>query len=560
VKSPRLPEEPESAPKCALIVRVSTTGQAEGGFSLESQKQLLREIAARNNYSPYEEILEDDGYSGDNWDRPAIKRGLQLLKSGAVRALAWMTVDRFARDSPGGRAYIEQVLKLKGELVFGDIGKYSGDVNFRFMLDMKLVISEHEKRTIAERTTRGTRQKISQGLIHTSYAPYGYRKTEACGKRASEAQFAIDEAQGKVVRDVFRSADDGLSLRAIVRDLIDRGVAPPRVKWNATIIGSMLSNPVYLGMWHYNKRHVVEPETIRSEKPRHRTKTTSQKRDPSEWSAGIPIPAIIADRVLFDRVAKRMRENKQNYSGPKSDRALLRSLVWCGKCGTRFSCVVRQTGQAYYRCTNRDRVTGEWYCHEKSVRADALEDVVWKAMVDTLSDPAQLKAKLEAQRATLLAAAEPSKRQDLERTITEAKSKIDRCRSGYIDCAADDLEGQRYFNDELKKHRARLDQAQSELAHELPQVVAIQNLNSVVREFQESARTATREEQQELVRKWIARIDYVQGDVDVIFRIPLSASGSATGTPGAGGTNPGGVCQQRHNNVYKLTVATRVAA
>jgi site-specific DNA recombinase len=519
-----------------MMIRVSSTGQAEGGYSLESQTDMLRDIIRRYHYEPFAEVLEDDGYSGDNWNRPAVKRGLELLRSGQVRSLAWISVDRFARDSPGGRNYIEQVLKAKGELIFGDIGKYSGDVNFRFMLDMKLVISEHEKRVIAERTSRGTRKKVQLGFINSSYAPYGYQL--AAKEKVERGALAIDPEQAKVVREIFQLADMGLSLRALARELVARGVPPARTAWSAGQISRILSDEVYCGKWHYNKRQAAVPQKLRKlDIVRHRERSSQVWRPREEWLA-VDVPAIITDRALFDRVQKRMQQNKALMSGRISDKYLLRSLVWCGECkGRHAGYVVRQN--TYYRCANRDRLTGDRLCSATSVRAEVLEAVVWKAMIDTLSNPKAMKAQLAAQEANRLAAMSPSRRDLLQQTILEAQSKIDRARQGVMVTPAADLEGQRFFMSALEEWTARRDQAQAELSRQAAPVIPIKTLEAVAQraalEFKRCGQTATRLEKQELLRKWVARITYTQGDVEIAFRIPTMANSAAGSAPDGSG-------------------------
>lgn len=65
--------------KTAIIyTRVSTDEQAEHGFSLSHQEDLLRKECARQGITIYEHF-QDDGYSAKDFNRPAFKRLLDYL-------------------------------------------------------------------------------------------------------------------------------------------------------------------------------------------------------------------------------------------------------------------------------------------------------------------------------------------------------------------------------------------------------------------------------------------------------------------------------------------------
>jgi site-specific DNA recombinase len=65
--------------KVALYTRVSTEDQAREGFSLEVQRNYLLQYAKNFGWDVVcsmsgRDIYMDDGYSGGNMDRPALKK------------------------------------------------------------------------------------------------------------------------------------------------------------------------------------------------------------------------------------------------------------------------------------------------------------------------------------------------------------------------------------------------------------------------------------------------------------------------------------------------------
>ncbi len=87
----------------AGVSRVSLELQANQGYSLESQPARFREIGDKYGcVFPPEFMVEDAGFSGDDFHRPSIKRILALGRAGKIQGVAWTHLDRFARNVEGG--------------------------------------------------------------------------------------------------------------------------------------------------------------------------------------------------------------------------------------------------------------------------------------------------------------------------------------------------------------------------------------------------------------------------------------------------------------------------
>jgi Recombinase zinc beta ribbon domain len=128
-------------------------------------------------------------------------------------------------------------------------------------------------------------------------------------------------------------------------------------------------------------------------------------RDRAEW-IGIKIPAIIP-QSLFNQVQKRLEWNRMRYRNPRQVQ-LLSSLVRCGSCGGGFYAYrnwykdkqgpeARIFYKVAYKCNWRLRQqmhsknSAVERCHNKEIKAEALEGRVFAMIQDIMLDPTKLR-------------------------------------------------------------------------------------------------------------------------------------------------------------------------
>lgn len=81
-----------------LYCRLSNEDLGEGeSNSIQNQKILLTSYAKKQGYTNLK-ILVDDGYTGTNFNRPAVQEGLDLVKQGLVSTWIVKDMSRFGRD------------------------------------------------------------------------------------------------------------------------------------------------------------------------------------------------------------------------------------------------------------------------------------------------------------------------------------------------------------------------------------------------------------------------------------------------------------------------------
>ncbi|WP_027396060.1 recombinase family protein [Anaerovibrio lipolyticus] len=127
--------------------RVSTSGQAKDGNSLEDQKQKL--IAAGAS-----EIIEEY-YTGTTTNRPEFSKLIDKLQEGDT--LVVTKLDRFARSAGQGVQLIQELIGRGVSVNVLNMGLMDNKPANKLMITMMLAFAEFERDMIVERTQEGKR-------------------------------------------------------------------------------------------------------------------------------------------------------------------------------------------------------------------------------------------------------------------------------------------------------------------------------------------------------------------------------------------------------------------
>jgi DNA invertase Pin-like site-specific DNA recombinase len=305
-----------------LYSRVSTSEQAEKGYSLAQQLQALREYAAHEGYEVLEEVT-DPGQSGASLVRPGLDRARDLVAEGGVSVVLAQDADRITRD-PAHRAFLDEEFERLGTRLVA-LDDWGDDTHEGELLKyLKGWVSKGERLKTTERTRRGKLQKVRQGKIIATMKPrYGFRYNEA------RNGLVVYEPEMAVVERIFRLAAEGFGTRAIQSRLYREGIPSPKGGdiWSRPIIKRMVLNDIYkphtyeetaqlvsaevaatldptqeYGIWWWNRsakktRQVSEPDGNGQRQYRKRVVTTP--RDKQEWLA-VPAPAYLP-RALVEQ-------------------------------------------------------------------------------------------------------------------------------------------------------------------------------------------------------------------------------------------------------------------
>ena len=210
----------------------------------------------------------------------------------------------------------------------------------------------------------GTRQKSIDGVAVKAKQGKFLGGVPPLGYDIKDGDYVINPVEAQTVRTIFRMYGAGESYNAILEAV--SGVCGKRGRpLGKNSLHSILTNERYIGTYTWNKRRVklfrkwaggaFNPNMVRLE--------------------GI-IPAII-DEDTWERVQKRMSDNKRNAANKAKHNYLLSGLIECEECGAAYvghtSTSSKGYTTRYYVCGNRYRTHT---CRAKNISADEIETFV----------------------------------------------------------------------------------------------------------------------------------------------------------------------------------------
>ncbi len=228
-------------------IRVSTVGQAEQGFSLDHQKQAIKDYCKVRNIQLLD-VFVDEGKSGRTTNRPEFQQMLTNIKKGLADCVVIYKIDRFARN-------ITDFSRLHKEFKKEGIGFFSvmeGDLSNGSSLvsNMLASVAEWESEVNSQRTKDALMEKFRSGWQPTPPPP-GYR---SCGGEGERKYCEPDQYAGPIIKRMFKLYASGTySIEKLREWLQDKNI----LSKNGTIISfskihNILTNPFYYGLirWH----------------------------------------------------------------------------------------------------------------------------------------------------------------------------------------------------------------------------------------------------------------------------------------------------------------------
>ncbi len=346
--------------KVALYLRVSTEEQAVRGYSIEAQKEALRDYALKKGWE-IAGIYEDAGFSAKDINRPALKRLLKDIEDGKINAVLVWRLDRISR-SVGDFSDIVEFFEKHG--VIFDSATENIDTSTpsgRALVNVLAVFAQFERESIGERTRLGKLKKVQMGNPALGLPPYGYR--------IEDGEYKINEAEAEVVRLIFKlCVDNHWGYRKIASHLNEIGLKTRQGGfWNHGSISSILNNPIYAGLIVWNKTKSLRGKVI--------------KRPKSEWiKLKGNFPPIISEE-LFDLASSRIKERNQRGRSLSSVYPLS-GIIRCGLCGMSYNVNRRkERGVVNYFCSSR-KGKGSVVCNNRTVNGTKIEKLLVSKLIE----------------------------------------------------------------------------------------------------------------------------------------------------------------------------------
>ena len=296
-------------------VRVSTDNQLEN-YSIDEQIDRLTAYCKAKDWVLVK-IYTDGGFSGGNTNRPALRQMLEDIKKVDVDAVIVYKLDRLSRSQK------DTLMLIEDEFLSNDVDFISINENFdtstpfgRAMIGILSVFAQLEKDQITERFTMGRIGRGKAGYFHGGgNSPHGYDYVNG--------ELIVNEYEAMQIEEIYDLFITGKSINAIAK--IMNGKYENR-NWTAVAVSNALNNSIYIGKVKF-KGTIYD---------------------------GKHTPIISFDRYKEAQclLHSQESENEKTTSQKSPFRAgyLLSSLIYCSRCGARYS-----ANHGYYKCYSRSK-------------------------------------------------------------------------------------------------------------------------------------------------------------------------------------------------------------
>jgi site-specific DNA recombinase len=325
--------------RVGCYVRVSTENQLEN-YSIGEQTERLKAYCKAKGWTIYK-FYPDPGYSGGNTNRPALQQMLKDIHTKRIDMVAVYKLDRLSRSQKDTLTLIEDEFIANGVEFVSMSENFDTSTPFgRAMIGILSVFAQLEKDQITERFTMGRIGRSKAGYYHGGPTPptgYDYVK----------GQLVVNEYKAKQVQEVFTRFLNGYSLNSI-RSYMHKKYGG----WNSSaLVLNVLRNSVYVGKVKFKG---IEYDGL--QKP-------------------------IIDQSSFLQVQELLnspkRQSDKNSAQKTPFRAgyLLSSLVYCKRCGARYS-----ANHGYYKCYSRAKSDKKYVvdpnCKNDNYKIEDLDNIV----------------------------------------------------------------------------------------------------------------------------------------------------------------------------------------
>src|SRR6266581_3171722 len=136
----------------AIYARVSTTDQADHGFSLPYQLDATLAMAQREGYTVPDTYMLQDDYTGMSLNRPQLTQSRALVQQGLVQAVYVYDLDRLSRRLAHQLLLAEELEQAGVTLRIVTMPEDAKTPESRMFTHMRGVFAEYERAKILERT------------------------------------------------------------------------------------------------------------------------------------------------------------------------------------------------------------------------------------------------------------------------------------------------------------------------------------------------------------------------------------------------------------------------
>lgn len=322
----------------AIYIRKSRDRAKEK--SLKEQRLLGQEFALEKemSYKFYDEGIISGQKSEEQ--RPKFAELLNDIRKKEIKGVFIWDSSRLARNEIAWHTFAD-LLRETGTLLYDNgVENDFSDENTYLFYTIKAGMDAHFARITAKKIQTVLRRNAKEGIPH-GLTPYGYT-TDDKGK------WKIHAGEEETVKIIFDLYQKGYGYIRISKHLNEMGIETRYdIEWTPATIRYMIYNKTYSGRAKYNE---LELEVV---------------------------PPII-DKHTHDKVIESIGK-RYKKPGSKSKKYILNEVMFCAKCGTRYT-VSQRHRHSYYRCLSEVN-RGMPKCGSRAVRAWAIDKLIFEKIL-----------------------------------------------------------------------------------------------------------------------------------------------------------------------------------
>ena len=402
----------------ALYCRVSTTEQAEHGYSIDEQVARLNDYCKAMGWTVVKTYI-DAGYSGANTDRPALRDLVEASQSHSFDAVAVFKLDRLSRSQKDTLSLVEGFLSSGVEFVSMTENFDTSTPFGRATIGILSVFAQLEREQIKERMGLGKTGRAKSGKWRGGgYTPVGYDY--------KDGELVVNEYEAMQIRLIHELYQSGESFRAIAAEMNRRGYTHKHGEWQVKRVRSVLLNDLYIG------------------KIKHRGEAYDGTHE------------AIIDKSTFERT-QAVYGAVNAPKNPHKGKSMLGGLLYCKRCGARYG-ICRTSSHnlhQYYCCHSRRKTSPHLIkdpnCKNKNWKKEELEGLIAGEIKKLTIEPDSLADLMP-------------KHTDNTATLNAEIEKLNRQKSRLTDLYGKELLTVDELTDKIKPINAQIEKLKAELS------------------------------------------------------------------------------------------------
>ena len=320
--------------KTVLFARVSSREQEETGYSLPSQKKLLKDYAERKEFKIAKTFSISESASG-KYQRKSFDEMLDYVKRNDIKIIVCEKVDRLTRNLRDAVLINEwingnperEVHFVKENCVLSKESKS----NEKFIWNIKVSVAQYYIDNLSEEVKKGQKEKVAQGWLPTK-PPLGYK---TIGEKGHKIHIPNEKTAPSIRRAFELYATGSYSLYKLASTMYDEGARSSlgnritKSRW-----AELLSDPFY----------------------------TRKFRWKGELYDGKQ------ERLISDELFLKTQEVLKSKSTPKYSKhfSLFKGLMKCKNCGGQITWEIKK-GYCYGHCNYYKFCKKRTYVREEKI-------------------------------------------------------------------------------------------------------------------------------------------------------------------------------------------------